>query len=158
MTLKGIRQVLRRPEWWAVLIALAALVVSISTFVQSQPYRELGAVYSRLEILEKRLETCQSWIAEWERKGAADTQLDEMKADLLGAEAKLNTARGKAIGGQLDLANINIEDANELLDRIPNPYPQILRMPLWVFLATMLGCVLIVSLTMLIVRGRKTKK
>ncbi len=105
------------------MIALASLVISIGTCVQSRPYRELDAVYNRLEILERRLETRQSWVTEWEKRETPDDQVDEMRVNMLEAEARLDAARGKAVDSRLDLANTYMQEANDLLNAIPNPYP-----------------------------------
>ena len=149
------KQIFRRPQWWAVLIALVALGFSIFTYMESRPYHELGAVYSKLEILEKRLEACQSWVAQCEKENLVGTSVDEMKTNLLEAEAKLNAARGKAISGQLDLATTDIEDANELLDKIPIAHGPI-QISIWVLVAIVLGCILVISVVVIILRGHRT--
>jgi hypothetical protein len=149
------KQVLRNPQWWAVLIALVALSFSIYNYVQSKPYQELGAFQTKLTMLEERLGVCQWWVTRWEEEDIDDTSVDEMKTNLIEAEAKLNAARGEVISGRWDLANKDIEDANELLDEIPSGPHAAIRG--WVWIAIALGCILIVSLTILIVRRRKNK-
>jgi len=83
----------------------------------------LRALSDRLQILEEELETYQSWIAEWEKKDVADTQVNEMKTNLFEASAKLATAWEEAVDGRLDLASIHMNEASQLLNTIPNPSP-----------------------------------